>query len=263
MKPMKLTARNYFIPKAERNYMSASQIKSFMTCEAATLATIRGEYERPITAALLVGSYVDAFFEGGLKKLQTFISHHPEIVKRDGTLKADYVKADEMIARATRDAAFMDYMDGLHQKILTGKICGVPFKCKLDVYRPGERIVDLKTVKDFEPQYLPEQGRVDFATAWRWPMQMAIYQRVVEQTEGKKLPCYIACITKQDPPDIGVFEVPQVIMDYEIEKLKDIIPYYDAIKKGITTPNRCEKCAYCRATHEITRPVGLDELNII
>ena len=258
---MKLTARNYFIPKAERTFMSASQIKSFMTCEAATLAEIRGEYKRPSSTALLVGSYVDAFFEGGLRKVQTFVNHHPEIVKKDGTLKADYIKADEMISRAVQDETFMEYMDGKHQVIKTATIGGIPFKAKIDVYQPGKRIVDLKTVRDFEPQYLPEQGKVDFATAWKWPLQMAIYQRVVELSEGEKLPCYIACITKQDPPDIGVFEIPQSVMDYEMEKLEANLPYYDAVKRGIADPERCEKCAYCRATHKISRPIRLDELS--
>lgn len=64
---LKLTAENYYSPEANREYMSASQIKQFMKCPAAAMAELRGEYERPTTSALLIGSYVDACFEGTLE----------------------------------------------------------------------------------------------------------------------------------------------------------------------------------------------------
>jgi len=55
-----LTAENYFSQENNMKYMGASQFKSFMNCEAAALAEIKGEFEREKTVALLVGSYVDA-----------------------------------------------------------------------------------------------------------------------------------------------------------------------------------------------------------
>ena len=58
-----LTSENYYSPESNQGYMSASQFKSFLDCEARTLAELHGEYHRPSTEALLVGSYVDAYFE--------------------------------------------------------------------------------------------------------------------------------------------------------------------------------------------------------
>ena len=66
MIPHSLTAENYFSAENNMKYMSCSQFKSFLTCEASALAELHGEYQREVTDALLVGSYVDAHFEGTL-----------------------------------------------------------------------------------------------------------------------------------------------------------------------------------------------------
>jgi hypothetical protein len=219
------------------------------------MAELSGEYTRPYSQALLVGSYVDAYFDG-TDEFERFISEHPEIFKRDGSLKAEYVKADEMIARALRDEVFMEFMQGEKQVIKTGLILGYPFKIKMDVYKPGERIVDLKTAKDMQPMYKPEQGRVSFAEFWNWPLQMAIYQAV----EGNKLPTYLAVITKETPVDLAVIEIPQHHLDAEMEILAEKLPFFDAIKSGIIEPPRCEKCAFCRETKKLTGAISLDDL---
>ena len=93
---MILTNDNYFSIEASKEYFSVSQYKSFMECEAKAMAEIRGEWKQKKTTALLVGSYVDAYFEG---TLDTFKLENPEIFKKDWTLKADYVQADEIIKR--------------------------------------------------------------------------------------------------------------------------------------------------------------------
>ena len=159
---MALTSKNYFSPRANRLYFSASQIKQFKKCEAQAMAEIRGKYTRPASQALMVGSYVDAALTGDI---EAWKAEHPEILKRDGTLKAEFLQASEMAGRANRDELFMDYMEGEKQVILKAPILGgYWFKAKLDVLGP-DKIVDLKTVKDLKSQYLPGQGRVDFATA--------------------------------------------------------------------------------------------------
>ena len=134
---MTLTNDNYFSVEASMEYFGVSQIKAFNECEARALAECKGEYKRPDTVALLVGSYTDAYFEG---TLENFKSEHPEIFKKDGTLKADYAHANEIIGRVEQDPMFMEYMSGEKQVIKTGEIDGFPFKIKMDVYRPNERI---------------------------------------------------------------------------------------------------------------------------
>lgn len=253
---MKLTAKNYYSPEANREYWSVSFVKSMLDCPARAMAELNGSYERGNSTALLVGSFVDSYFEGK-KSFETFVSEHPEIVNsRTGEFKADFTKALNMIERAKSDTTFMGFMRGRKQKILTGEIGGIPFKCKLDVYAEGKRIVDLKTVKDFSPMYREGEGRLSFAEYWRWPLQMAIYQHI----EGNKLPCYLACITKQETPDIAVIEIPQHILDTEMEFLTSKLPYLEGIRMGILEPDRCESCEYCRKTKKLTGAISLDEL---
>lgn len=245
---MKLTNDNYYSHEADMEYFSASQVKAFFNCEAHAMAQILGEYEYPASTSLLVGSYVDSYFEGSLSN---FSLEHPEIFNsRTGELKADFRKAESMIERAKASPLFMEYMEGEKQRIFTGEIAGVPFKAKFDVYKPGNRIVDLKTAKDLEPLYKEGLGRISPIEYWHWDLQLAIYQAL----EGNNLPCYLAIITKEEPSDIRLIQIPQAILDTEMEYLKKVLPRLDAIKKGIIEPERCEHCAYCRHSRVLTEP---------
>ena len=71
------------------------------------------------------------YFEGTLDK---FKAENPTLFKKDGGLKADYVKANEIIARIERDGYFMKYMSGEKQVIMTGTIGGAEWKIKIDSY---------------------------------------------------------------------------------------------------------------------------------
>lgn len=251
---VQVTPENYYSHEVGKEYFSASQVKAFLDCEARALAEINGEYERPTTPALLIGSFVDSWFESD-DSFADFNMRHPEIRDRNGKYKADFQRAVGMIERAQEDEVFMDYMTGETQKILVGEIDGVPFRCKMDVYSPGKRIVDLKTTKDFEPVYKEGQGKVSFCEAYHYPLQMAIYREL----EGNHLPCYIAAISKQDPPDLALIEISHEEMDAEMQILRPNLMRYDAIKRGLIPPERCGKCAYCRATHKLQAPVSLME----
>jgi len=52
---------------------------------------------------------------------------HPCMFKKDGNLKAEYVKANEMINRCERDALFMQYMSGEKQVIM--RLCSTAITC--------------------------------------------------------------------------------------------------------------------------------------
>lgn len=245
---MKISNSNYYSTEADLVYFSASQIKSFLDCPARTVAQLRGECRPEPSTALMVGSYVDAAFSG---ELSAFTEAHPEIFnKRTGELKADFSHALKMIHRAKEDPVMMSYLAGKHQHLITGTLFGYPFKAKFDFYVPGERIVDLKTVKDLKPVYKPGQGRLNYAQAWHWPLQLAIYQAL----EGNGLPCYLAVITKEDPPALDLVQIPQEELDAELAWLETKLPLFDAYKQGYIEPARCEDCAYCRATKKITGP---------
>lgn len=252
---MILTPENYYSSDANWTYFSTSQIKTFRECPARAMAELRGEYVRDDTSALLIGSYVDAYFEG---TLDDFIANHPSIFKRDGTLKAEYTHANAMIERAEADPTFMEFMQGEKQVILTGEIDGYPFKVKADVLHP-ERITDLKTTASFKPVYKPGEGRLSFIEAYGYTLQGGIYQAI----EGHNKPFYIAAITKEPQPDIAVVNIGQEYLDMEMKLLRQDLPYYDAIKSGVVEPTRCEHCAYCKATRKLTGPVSLEEFQMI
>lgn len=246
-----ITEETYFSKENELKFCGSSQIKSFMDCEARTMAKINGEWEEDPSTALLVGSYVDAAVSG---TLDIFKAKHPEILKRDGSLKAEYVKADYILNRIQRDELFMKYISGDHQTIMTGEIANVPIKIKIDSYFPDKAIVDLKCVKDFEPVWNNEtKTRENFIDYWKYTLQGALYQEIVRQNTGKRLPFYIAAVTKENEPDIVVAGIPDEVLDIELEKIKEILPKIKMIKDGILEPSRCEKCDYCKWTKTLTK----------
>lgn len=253
---MELNSSNYYSHEADAAFFSASQVKQFRKCEAMAMAELTGMYLRPMSQALMVGQYVDEALTGDLTE---WLANHPEVRKRDGELKAEYAQAAEMVRRAQKDELFMQFtQEGEHQVILTADLFGVPFKSKFDILGP-DKIVDLKTVRDLSPVYIPGQGRVDFATAWDWPLQMAIYQKIYEKNYGILLPCYLAVITKETPADIHLIQVEQERMDAEMALLEQQLPRYEALKAGAIEPERCEACAWCRQSRVLVGPELLSD----
>lgn len=256
---MAVNRYNYFSDNNNRKYCGSSQFKAFMKCPARAMAILEGRLEEEESTALLVGSYVDAWFEGE-NSFETFKLFNPNIFKRDGTLKAEYVKADEIIARVSKDELFMKYMSGKKQVIKTGTIEGVPFKIKIDSYHKGKAIVDLKVIKDFKPIWDEDLGcKVDFIHYWGYHYQAAIYQAI----EGHKLPFYICAVTKENEPDLAVIEIPQAWIDEAMAVIKNHISVIQAYKLGAMEADRCESCDYCKATKKLTRVISADELTII
>ena len=243
-----LTNENYFSAANSLKYMGSSQFKAFLSCESGALAELNGEYPREETTALLVGSYVDAHFEG---TLDIFRAKHPEIFKKDGGLKSEYLQADYIIQRVERDPVFMKYMAGEKQVIMVGEISGVPYKIKIDSYHEGKAIVDLKCMRDFSKQW--DNGKyVNFIDFWRYDIQGAIYQEIVRQNTGKQLPFILAAATKEKETDLGLFEIPQDVLDMALAEVVEKSPIFNEIKQGKIPPNRCEICNSCRFTKKLT-----------
>lgn len=254
---IRLTAENYFHPRSQMKYMGVSQFKAFEKCEAAALAELNGEFERKPSTALLVGSYVDAHFEG---TLDIFQAKHPELFKRDGSLKSEYIQAEAIINRIERDSMMMKYLGGKSQVIMTGVIADVPVKIKIDAYHPDKMIVDQKIMRDFAPVYVPEQGKLTWIEAWGYDLQGAVYQEIVRQNTGKKLPFYLAAATKETETDIGIFEVPQNLLDFELEHFTELAPTYQLMKQGVIPAERCEKCDFCKRTKVLNKVILMEEL---
>ena len=249
---MTLTNENYYSPDSNLEYMSVSQFKSFQKCEAMTMAELKGEWKRPKSTALLVGSYVDAWFEGTLEQ---FKAENPEIFKKtkDGlVLKADYIQAEEIIERVQKDALFMEYMSGEKQKLFTSELFGIPWKIKVDSLC-SDKIVDLKVMRSMERI----MGR-SFVEYWGYDLQMAVYAEVYRRATGKDLPTYLAVVTKQTPSDIELIEIPGWRREELLEEVKRNLPRIVKVKSGEIEPERCGVCEYCRATKKITEPIDFE-----
>jgi hypothetical protein len=232
--------------RTNHDYMSYSRFCRFLECEASAAAN----YHTPSTTSQLVGSYVDAYFS---EEMEEFKAEHPEIFTRNGELKADFKKAEELIERIKSDEVFMQMLSGEKQAIMSGEIDGIPFKIKMDSYLPDVAIVDLKVMKDFNKVWSDAfGGYTNFAIAYNYDIELAIFQEIVYQNTGKRLKCYLACITKETPSDIGLFEIPQADLDNAMRVVKSNLPRIKAIMNGEIAPHRCETCAYCRETKKAT-----------
>jgi hypothetical protein len=270
-----LTESNYHSKEANEAYVSHSQYIDFcgttqkVGCEAYALAKIRGEIPEVTTKAMLVGSYVDAYFEG---TLPTFAAQHPEIFSTRGAtagqLKAEYLQAEAMIERAVRDKVFMQYMAGDKQVIMTGEIEGVPVRIKMDSF-DGNRITDLKTTRSITQTFYASDlnQRITFAEAWGYDIQGALYREVVRQNTGTTFPFYLCAVDKSKDsetgeyhPRIKVIEMPPRLMDEQLENIKHNIAKIQDLKQGLYEPIRCEVCDYCADTEVLEGPVSLDML---
>lgn len=243
---MILTNENYYSRKMNCEYMSVSQYKQFQRCEAAAMAQLRGEWEQTKTTALLVGSYVDSWFEGTLDQ---FREENPEIFKKDGSLKVDFAQAEAIIQRVQKDKLFMEYMSGEKQTIKTAWMFGCDWKIKIDSYHPGHKIVDLKVMRSMERI----MGK-SFVEHWGYDLQMAIYAAV----EGHDLDTYLAVVTKQNPSDLEIIEIPKWRREELLDEVKRNMPRILTVKAGRIPAERCGTCEYCRATKKLTAPIDFE-----
>lgn len=248
-----LTKENYFSLGASQEFWSVSQFKEYTRCEALGLAETKGLYTREMTDALLIGSYVDAVISEEFDEFDEKYGHL--MFKKNGEVLAKFRNANKMIARLKSDPLMREYLTGDKQTILTAELFGVQWKAKLDVYN-GKRIVDLKTVRDFDDIYDPSKGRVSWVEFWGYDIQGAIYQKIEQKNSGRSepLPFYLAAVTKEKIPDIKIIQIPQHILDTAYKLVEAKIERFDLIKTGEVDPIRCERCDYCKQTKILTKP---------
>lgn len=261
---MIITSENYFCPEASREYLSVSQYKDFAgtlgkpACEDQALAKLSGDWEMEKTTALLVGSYVDASFEG---TLDIFKAKNPELFKKDGGLKAEYVRAEEIINRIYRDAYFMKFMSGEKQVIMTADLFGAKWKIKIDSYLDGIAIVDLKVMESLTKQFWTKDfGYMDFTQYWGYDIQGAVYQEVVYQNTGKRLPFYIAAASKEKEPNIEIIQIDDEHLREKLYEVEQNTPKILLLKDKMVDPIRCGICDWCKHTKVLTKPIHYSEL---
>lgn len=237
MSDLILNEKNYYSTEAHQSYWSVSQYKDFMRCEAMSMAKIMGEYEHPMTRAMLVGSFIDRYMEGTLPQ---FITEHPELFTLKRQLRAEFRHAYEIINKIESSPKFMNYMSGEKQKILTAEMFGVQWKIKMDSFLPKICITDLKVV-----------ARTERLPDWRYDLQGAVYQAVAEANGYGRLPFYLAVATKEKVPDLNIFQIPDSELDKAFVEIGENMPHFINVKMGLEEPERCEKCAWCKMTREL------------
>ncbi len=231
---MRLNDENYYSPEANQSYFSVSLYKDFCKCEAMAMARLCGEYEQPTTKAMLIGTLVDRFFEGTLDKLR---EERPNIFYcRNGALRADFRKADQIIKRVCQDERFMKFMSGEKQKILTFEMFGAPWKMKMDSFVEGICITDLKVVQNFKS-----------LAFWRYDLQGSVYQAGAEACGYGRLPFYLAAATKEAVTNFDIFQIDQPTLDMALREIKGNMPRLIAVKSGEEEPHYCGVCDYCKS----------------
>lgn len=258
----KLTNENYFSPEMNMEYMSVSQFKDFEECEVHALAKLKGEYVEEKSKALLVGSYVDAYFSN---EMEQFKAENPQIFKKDGTLLKDFENANEIIKAIEDDPMMMKALSGKHQVIMTGVINGVKTKIKVDSLLPT-MIVDQKvmsSIKELKWVYDEETHKnkqIDFVEAFGYDIQGAVYQEIVRQNINEKVPFVLAPVTKEECPDKALIRIDQDILDEKLDYFASKVQRYAMIKKGIIEPVGCGNCPTCRKLKKVTEIVSYKEL---
>ena len=231
---MKLNDDTYYGQEANRTFFSVSQYKDFCKCESMAMAKVRGEFEQKQTKAMLIGTLVDRWFEGTLDKLR---QESPNIFYcRNGALRAEFRKADEIIKRVQQDERFMQFMSGEKQKILTFEMFGVVWKMKMDSFVEDICITDLKVVQNFRSLPL-----------WRYDLQGAVYQQGCAANGYGQLPFYLAAATKDKVTDFDIFQIDQPTLDMALREIEDRMPRFIAVKAGMEEPHYCGVCDYCKS----------------
>lgn len=284
---MKLTNNNYYGAKANQEFMSVSQFKDFKRCEAMALAKLKGEYEQPKSNALLLGSFVDEMLTGTKKSQIKFVMENRlDIFQKSSKINklcdeelaelfkdywwnifnddykpyADIMQALDTIEKIKKQPLMMQHFNSKHQTIMTGEIAGVPFKIKMDNYKPNEFISDGKYMASLRSPNLFES----MVKYWGYDLQGAVYQEIVYQNTGKRLPFYLDIATKETPAHLAVAEIKQYDLDEALDVIKALAPRYQAIKNGEITPEKCDEydCKYCTETKIISEPIDSNYLGM-
>ena len=133
---MFLDHTNYFSKEADMEYMSVSQFKLFNECEAKALATIKGQEDAISKDSFLEGQLFEELVAGDAK---LFMAQHPELISTrgatSGQLKSAYSKVLIAAEKFNSQQFFRNIIEKCEkQTILTGEICDIKVKCKLDLF---------------------------------------------------------------------------------------------------------------------------------
>lgn len=263
---LSLSNENYYTNEIDWQYMSVSQYKDFMKCEAAALSKLKGDWEPTSDpVALLVGNYVHSYFDSE-EEHERFKEENKEKMfssrKPYGLLKK-FEMAEDMIQTMKNEPFFNFIYQGEKETIVTGELFETEWKAKIDCLNIEQGyFVDIKTSQDIHKTFYSEKYgyRVSFVEEYGYITQMAVYKKLLEQQYKKEFTPYIYAVTKQDPPDVAALKIAPMKLEFELDFVANTIQRVNEVKNGQVKPNRCNKCEYCRKTKELTGFIEVDEL---
>lgn len=258
-----LNSQNYHSREANQHFMSVSQFKSAIECEAAMIAELKGVFTRPPSQAMLVGSYLHAAFESEEAFADFFEKEHDSIINTRGNMYAPFVQADEMIETIKNDKFCMFALEGEKEVIMTGELFGAPWKIKIDsINHQRGTFSDLKSTQELGKRYWSEKydSWVSFVHAFDYVLQMYVYREIIYQNTGRYYDPYIVAVTKETPPDKAVLHFDSQRFSFEQEYIQTLLPSIIQAKRGKKKAHRCEKCAYCRATKVLSGTFEIEYL---
>lgn len=254
-----LSDENYYDNESDWQYLSVSQYKKFIECEAQAMARLSENWEpNSGTTALLVGNYVHSYFES-TEAHEKFIAKNEDVMysKRSpyGLLKAFQV-AEDMIHALERQPFFINLYQGEKEHIVQEKYLGVDWKAKIDCLNiENGYFVDIKTSADLEKKVWSTvyNKRVSWIVDYGYYLQMAVYAKLLEIEFGKEFTPVIAAVSKEEPPNVKMYQLDPWIMEVELQELENHLQRIIKVKNGELTPTYCGKCEYCRGHMEVTK----------
>lgn len=241
----KMTDEEYFSKKTQKEYITSSQLRTYLECPARFKAEIEGKYKKETTQAMLLGHFIEKALTGGLDE---FIEeYHDSIYKKrgDGLLKP-FKEAYDLAQELKKDKALVKLLTGDTQKVLFGEIRGHKVMCKLDVL--NDDIIDLKYVADFSGKY--DANELVYKQWWekfRYDLQGALYHTISRQN-GIIKPFKLVALTKQVPADKALIEFSNETLDKNKLLIHDIIDEVAELKASKDAkPYGCGHCDYCRS----------------
>jgi len=251
---MQLTIENYYSQDANRHFMSVSQYKSFIECEAKAMAELNGTYEREMTDAFLIGQYVHAWSEGTLDKFKK--EHEDKLFdkrkKNEKVLLSKFQQADKIIETIKNDKNMMLALQGQKEVIFTAELFGVPWKIRIDNYNPNAGYYsDLKIVSSLHDKFYNPKRQIweNFVEHYKYDLQMVIYATVEKIVTGREdyLEPYLVVATKETPSDKVILKGFLADIQYLLWEVEENLPRIIALKEGKEEPKGCGKCDYCRS----------------
>ena len=143
------------------------------------------------------------------------------------------------------------------ERIITGMLEGIPFKCKIDSLNlSGGYFVDLKTMESLQSEkYSTTLHRYTKSllyniVEYQYTLQMYVYQELLKHTYGYEFTPYIMAVSKEPVPDKELI----LIDDTIIEMGKEIFyGHVEALKDALAhkSVEGCGHCDYCLTNKSI------------